>query len=1426
MDLGSNSNYNKMKKLFVFVLVSLLLITTISAVWYNPFTWFSSSAALLTHSASISIQKEYKLISEDINIKEKVSDNGIDTKEKVVCIDDKGKETTIKEKSALSSSKVSLPTDCKYIRVGDHSDIYQIVDQVILNDTRISYNEESETYNIDERVIYATAMDCEGNYVNGTSWANEDTLKFGYDWENSFSDLRCQRIVYESDGLEIKNHLGKLVFYKGSDIYEIDASDLDISQSEYECSGEDCRIIKQGTDYNIYEQDGKLISQFYSNSNVDPTFTITQDIVATGLMNQVRAEEGNFSHLEINYSQAPYDGLVLYMPFDYDTSTAFDFSNSDDDGSYVGTATLTTGLYDDALEVDGTNDYVNIPYSSTFDTNNNLSFSFWFNSDVTINSGNSNAYGFISRDDAGGLSQSDWSFVFDGTQDAGRLRFGTYGGNIQTATNSWTAGTWYHITVVHISATNSTIYVNGVIDNYNNDYDAGTIDGTTNNAIKIGVYSSPGRYFNGKFDEVMVFNKSLTQDEITAIYNNQSARYYSEGNQTLVYKTMTTQGDNRVNMSVNFESILDSSVEGRVGYWDTSDGYNISDAGLVSYWTGDGDAVDELGINNGTLQGNANASEQGVFNNSFSFDGAGDYINASSLGLGTSPFTINVWVNVKEFTTYSPTIISQGDSGGGEWFMYFDSSDRIGFQGDLPEFQIQTIESYTNFVGEWIMITVVREEDGSSDNGYLYVNTILRDTDTDVSDANFDTGKELDIGVNDKTGLGSWYFNGSIDDIMIFNRTLSATEIKELYVKGRANWNYPEYQTLTSGVNSTFTIDSTTTNLLPELKLNAGNSSDNPFYSPIVYGSVGLDTFYVEETPATPSISLDVIYPEATEMNVTQNEFFNVTVQVNCLTGTCGTVNVSLDPAPKVEYTPTTRTECDAQGICTKTLYSGTTFVYEDGKWKGVEEARSLKGTGIKCNVNYDGVHIAECVDWNYTSKTIKVKIKDNKDKDKDIPIKNFKNEVDAEGNKIKVEEKNKEQKVKFTSTSDEQVTTIQSAYGDEVHFGEESTTIQLQDANTENLDDSYMFDQLGNDNYGVVEYIYIGGRVYSGDKYAGIIKYDLTQLPENTKVINSESCLYLSAESFGTSDDATIGIHHVYNNFSWNEETITWNNGPSTGYYNETYESSILFSNGVSGGWYCWNTTKMVVDEVGTNLTIYFLVESSTLEAEEKLTFVSKEGSASLRPNMSITYDSAKSGLIPEGSGTPFYTNNSNPRTSGSLSAGQSENITFWVNATGSTGIVHDFFAFANTTTNETISNTSSHWNVTIIIPTPPEDTSFTVSIVNGYTEINFTANNKTVGNLDAVGQDSGNAVMSITNTGDVDLDIYLNMNETATGFTLLAGLTNDPTGAKIINTTFFVLKSALASSSSQDIWLWLNWTEQTPTTVQRVLNSSVQIN
>jgi len=86
---------------------------------------------------------------------------------------------------------------------------------------------------------------------------------------------------------------------------------------------------------------------------------------------------------------------------------------------------------------------------------------------------------------------------------------------------------------------------------------------------------------------------------------------------------------------------------------------------------------------------------------------------------------------------------------------------------------------------------------------------------------------------------------------------------------------------------------------------------------------------------------------------------------------------------------------------------------------------------------------------------------------------------------------------------------------------------------------------------------------------------------------------------------------------------------------------------------------------------------------------------------------------LVPA-SGTPFYTNVTNPNTT-TLNAEENLLKTFWVNASGVAGTNKSFFVFANTTSDMSVSNITSQFNVTITVL----DTTFPLIDYGVITEI-----------------------------------------------------------------------------------------------------------
>lgn len=230
-----------------------------------------------------------------------------------------------------------------------------------------------------------------------------------------------------------------------------------------------------------------------------------------------------------------------------------------------------------------------------------------------------------------------------------------------------------------------------------------------------------------------------------------------------------------------FMAILVSSWDGQLN------------TGLVGYWsfneTG-GVINDTMGINHGIGNFSSNSTDArgvaGILNNSIEFTPS-DYINISTTNAlyNMSNFSISVWINPKNLTSESYILDhrpwGQGDAA--RPFSIYAIAETVRFgvtrQSDGLEKVVQTSDFYN---GTWQHIVV--KYDSGTGNLSLWRNGTIEDSDIlsgggtlkNQGDAGWYIGiKGLDL---------SKGFNGSIDELGIWNRSLSKTEIEDLYNSG------------------------------------------------------------------------------------------------------------------------------------------------------------------------------------------------------------------------------------------------------------------------------------------------------------------------------------------------------------------------------------------------------------------------------------------------------------------------------------------------------------------------------------------------------------------------------------------------------------------------------------------------------------------
>ncbi len=228
--------------------------------------------------------------------------------------------------------------------------------------------------------------------------------------------------------------------------------------------------------------------------------------------------------------------------------------------------------------------------------------------------------------------------------------------------------------------------------------------------------------------------------------------------------------------------------------------------GLVSWWPGESNATDIVSGNNGTLKGNATFGA-GKVNQAFVFDGNGDgVVVGNPTNLQLQNFTIEAWV--KRNNTTQASI----NAGGGVVFGYghggyalIMADNGLVFLGSPDISFVQGVQAVSGLVFHHVAVTkngsnVVFYVDGVADPAVIY-------------NAVFQATTPAAIGARGDNLANS--FLGEIDEVSVYNRALTASEIQSIYNAGSDGkcvgappviGGQPASQTVPAGTNVTFSV--------------------------------------------------------------------------------------------------------------------------------------------------------------------------------------------------------------------------------------------------------------------------------------------------------------------------------------------------------------------------------------------------------------------------------------------------------------------------------------------------------------------------------------------------------------------------------------------------------------------------------------------
>ena len=452
-------------------------------------------------------------------------------------------------------------------------------------------------------------------------------------------------------------------------------------------------------------------------------------------------------------SYVPTNGLVGYWGFN---GNANDQSGNGNNGTVNG-ATLTTdrfGNANSAYSFDGLNDYIDCGNSTSVSTPTNFTFSVWINpSSITNN--NSEPYENVILSKYAGWN----GYIFSILDEKGEIRIHNQPQIKRAMTDVLTPNTWINLIAIKDNL-NLSIYLNStLIQSIDiSSFNPSMISPTSlifGKASWTNSPSEPGGNFNGKIDDICFWNRALSQQEITNMYNG-------------------------VNYSDTCNAVSGSLVNG-----------------LVAYYPFCGNANDQSGNGlNGVVNGAILTSDRfGNTNNAYSFNGTSDFIKVLDNDLLdlTQNLTLSAWISPNSVVN-EQAIIGKGKipSQTGYSLLHnvlIPEKTGISIQNQPIPVSEAHINSSTLNLNTWY--NLIGTYNGSQLK--LYLNGALVNT----------ISTSLQLMPNSLTDLfigcelsGFRFFNGKIDDVGVWNRALTQQEVTQIYNQNQCVTNITVTDTL------------------------------------------------------------------------------------------------------------------------------------------------------------------------------------------------------------------------------------------------------------------------------------------------------------------------------------------------------------------------------------------------------------------------------------------------------------------------------------------------------------------------------------------------------------------------------------------------------------------------------------------------------
>ena len=555
-------------------------------------------------------------------------------------------------------------------------------------------------------------------------------------------------------------------------------------------------------------------------TNVRPSNTGYYSVVVSNAGGSVTSSN---AILAIANCYADPPGLISWWPGEGNANDKFGTNN----GILVGGVTFGPGEVGQAFQFNGAStQYVDVPTSASLNPTANLTLEAWIYPQLPLDPVSSPV---IKKAGQGGLQQYGYTLEFSVTNGIRIIVYLNPGGSVASPIAPVAFNQWSHVAGV-FDGTNVYIYVNGALAGITGA--AGQIISSGNDLQLAHDPSNPSRFYNGLIDEASLYSTALSAAQIQGIYSagvggkcapvpyfvvqpvNQtnfaggstSFAAAASGSSPLYYQWQfdgtnipgaTQTALTLINLQPANAGNYSVTASNALGFASSSNALLTliipvcapAPSNLVSWWAAEGNANDNEGVNNGTLI-NGVTFAPGLAGQAFHMNGSAQYVKIprSPSLLITNQITIDFWMNsdpsnpigsaIEGLVTsdfYGLEIANSPGRVGINFFLSTNNGATYAISSDVNSGGI------TFPTGQWHHIAATY--DGSKMQTYLdgqpygfprpvsgFISPML-------------TNSFITIGSEDGRycSCSGRYYKGLIDEIDVFNRALSASEILAIY---------------------------------------------------------------------------------------------------------------------------------------------------------------------------------------------------------------------------------------------------------------------------------------------------------------------------------------------------------------------------------------------------------------------------------------------------------------------------------------------------------------------------------------------------------------------------------------------------------------------------------------------------------------------